>query len=459
MLKKLLPIALLLTTGTCAAKVINFHPGHNSLQAAIDAADAGDVLILQPGSYSDGSAVEVNKTLTLRGASKAAKPVIALNSGNDIILNGTDCNRPISVTIQGIKLLSLDGQVGTNIFAKNCILAFNVLENEFVNSNIAGFAKTVKVIGNNGLNTIVNTLGSELNYIAGNKITGKIVGESSNQSYIVGNTVDCRNASTVGDSNQYEYYEFSHISSKCRSIYNKATTGFVIANKINLNIDTNLDHVNGLQIGIEVDGGNQIISSNLVEFTKLGNLAWINQPDNMSAVWGNTSGVYDIFNNIVNMDGALPKAKSENAAIHYGATSVGHVQNNIIMNATGKAVFSHHPTGNVVQVANNICFKNTTDCGTENGNLTVDPKFVDLVNYQLASDSPAINAGYDALARSDLDKTRADIGIHGGPFGFSQYQAQLQNVTNPFVYPVFDNISATDAESIAVRALAVSRLK
>jgi len=80
MLKKLLPFALLLTTGTCAAKVINFHPGHNSLQAAIDAADAGDVLILQPGSYSDGSAVEVNKTLTLRGASKAAKPVIALNS-------------------------------------------------------------------------------------------------------------------------------------------------------------------------------------------------------------------------------------------------------------------------------------------------------------------------------------------------------------------------------------------
>ncbi|HSG99394.1 MAG TPA: right-handed parallel beta-helix repeat-containing protein [candidate division Zixibacteria bacterium] len=48
-----------------------------------------------------------------------------------------------------------------------------------------------------------------------------------------------------------------------------------------------------------------------------------------------------------------------------------------------------------------------------NGNLSVDPGFVDTLSFHLAADSPARNAGSEKI--SDPDGSRSDIGLFGGP--------------------------------------------
>ena len=457
-----LSLLALFVASSVHAKVINVHPGHNSLQAAIDAADAGDILILQPGSYSDTDHVHVDKTLTIRGASQDSKPVVALSNSHSIYVQGADCNRPISVTVQGIKLVSSNGAAGTSIYSHGCISQINVFENELINTNISNrnnsSVNTAYVIGNSLTNGQIYAAGTELSYVAGNKVVGNIANYGK-QSYVVGNSINCRsyNEGHVTISSGYTYDKKGQT---CRAVYNHPTiTGYVVANQIDLHVDTQTAQTDGWKRGIELYGANQMVASNVIRFNKLNNLSWVGQAKSYVGIWADQAGVYDVFNNIVDMDTGIPAGTEGKAAIHFGATAVGHAQNNIVQNSPNDAIKSWHPTGNVVQIANNICFNNATNCGTDNGNVTSNPLFVDHVNYVLASGSPGINAGYNSLSRADLDKSRADIGIHGGPFGYSQYQAQLQNVTKPFVYPVFNNVNATDANTVAVRALAVSRLK
>jgi hypothetical protein len=52
-------------------------------------------------------------------------------------------------------------------------------------------------------------------------------------------------------------------------------------------------------------------------------------------------------------------------------------------------------------------------------NLDVDPKFENALddNYRLKSISTLVNAGDPAAAYNDVDGTRNDLGIFGGPAG------------------------------------------
>jgi hypothetical protein len=50
------------------------------------------------------------------------------------------------------------------------------------------------------------------------------------------------------------------------------------------------------------------------------------------------------------------------------------------------------------------------------GNLSVDPRFGEDRNYDLAQGSPCINRGDPDVAHQDLDATRNDIGYTGGPY-------------------------------------------
>jgi hypothetical protein len=58
-------------------------------------------------------------------------------------------------------------------------------------------------------------------------------------------------------------------------------------------------------------------------------------------------------------------------------------------------------------------YRDMPDYSDRNGNLTVDPKFVNLDSLTLALDSPLINKGNPAI--SDPDGSPSDIGLTGGP--------------------------------------------
>ena len=58
-------------------------------------------------------------------------------------------------------------------------------------------------------------------------------------------------------------------------------------------------------------------------------------------------------------------------------------------------------------------YRDIWDQSDLNGNLSVDPKFKGDGIFILNSDSPAINAGHPKT--SDIDGSRSDIGLYGGP--------------------------------------------
>jgi hypothetical protein len=136
--------------------------------------------------------------------------------------------------------------------------------------------------------------------------------------------------------------------------------------------------------------------------------------------------------------------------------TTGDVFGNIIYNFPYKAISATNTTA----VANNLCFNNGTNCEPVNGNLNADPKFVDLVDFQLASDSPAVNAGPPDFTFADLDRTRNDMGAHGGPWNITQYDAQRNpNNLAPYVYPLFKASSSFSGGNLDIHALGVARLR
>ena len=58
-------------------------------------------------------------------------------------------------------------------------------------------------------------------------------------------------------------------------------------------------------------------------------------------------------------------------------------------------------------------YRDMPDPSDSNGNLKIDPKFVDTDSFFLAPDSPLINKGNPLL--SDPDGSPSDIGLYGGP--------------------------------------------
>jgi hypothetical protein len=60
-------------------------------------------------------------------------------------------------------------------------------------------------------------------------------------------------------------------------------------------------------------------------------------------------------------------------------------------------------------------YKEVWDQTGINGNLSVDPLFVSDSVFILQEGSPAINVGHPEV--SDIDGSRSDIGLYGGPQG------------------------------------------
>jgi len=164
-----------------------------------------------------------------------------------------------------------------------------------------------------------------------------------------------------------------------------------------------------------------------------------------SAGGGNTVEVHDsstvtAMNNIIR-DGS---ADNHNAAFYVrGAASLSAL-NNILFNYSGQPWYSDRGfifeanRSTVSQISSNIgyaiqdeflygsfnyinAFNNLSATGSGGGvylasHLTTDPAFVDTTNFVLGPTSPARNAGDPDPRFNDIDGTRNDMGIYGGPF-------------------------------------------
>lgn len=92
-----------------------------------------------------------------------------------------------------------------------------------------------------------------------------------------------------------------------------------------------------------------------------------------------------------------------------------YVFNSVISGNNG---YPLHIIGSTAYFADHCCaYGNTYNSLSGEGNLLVDPQFVDPVagNYHLQPGSPCIDAGRPGTAYEDCDGTRNDMGVYGGP--------------------------------------------
>lgn len=100
-----------------------------SLQAAIDAAQAGDILMLAPGTYQGN--IIVNKPLTLQGPSNRQAVLLGEREGRTVWVQAEDVQiRQITVRNSGLSLPDMDAGIFLDKPAHNALIENNdILDN------------------------------------------------------------------------------------------------------------------------------------------------------------------------------------------------------------------------------------------------------------------------------------------------------------------------------------------
>lgn len=136
--------ALSLTGATAMAEELLVEPGPGALAAAIAEAQAGDVLLLEPGHYSGG--VVIDRQVTLSGKPGAVVDGAGVGTVITVAAPGVTVNGLI-VTGSGADASTLDSGIKLLKGADGAVVADNVLKDNLVGVDVHG-AKNARVRGN-----------------------------------------------------------------------------------------------------------------------------------------------------------------------------------------------------------------------------------------------------------------------------------------------------------------------
>ncbi len=403
------------------AEDIVVEPGPGTLQAAIEGAADGDVLILTEGAYTGN--LLIDRSLTIRAQSRSELAYVGQGTAT---VDGAG----IHVTLQG---LTFDTTLNVDNGAE-----VNVLENRFLSGKsldvsdyeTAGGDGSLAIIGNRLDGGSISSLRADDAYVAGNTLLNGMIRADRGPAWIVGNEV------------RYSGSSLTPVLDLAGS-YGEVK---VLANRVYHTSSTNnyyLSHV----YAIKTTHPNALIA---------GNLLWLRSTNSNHYQHGiHASGFAQIQNNLIYWGGGTSHNASNPAAIY---APVGRIAGNIVHNFYGKAFSGNAAT------TNNLCYGSYTasTCGSaDDGNLTnTDPLFADTTDFLLAEGSPAIDAGPEAPYFADLDRTRNDLGPYGGPWSIGQYDAQrAQDYLAPYVYPLFKANASIAGGQMQIQALGVARLR
>lgn len=447
-----LALTLLISTNV-TAKTILVYPGNGTLQAAIDNASGGDVLLLRKGNYlSSAKRINVNKSVTLRPENVVERPNITVP-----LYIGGECST--SILIQQLIITS-----GITSDGMACANQVAIVQNEFIDSYVSfskHIFKKLFIIGNdleesyivsNGYSyTRDGYTGIELVYIAANNISGGYItntdwgGWIPKATFVVGNKI----IPSIVESNEFQF-----------GISNKGINNYTIGNYVELGISRNSSNY---VYGIFTHGTNDIstytkvAANNVVKLVPLGNSSgdWSVEREIVGIVNNHSNNSFlFVQNNLITFADDMPELAEGSGGIYLGHT--GAAYNNIIVNFPGEAVYDQ--SNELYEVNYNLCYQNGTNCGDDRDNLNIAPLYNET-DYTPLSGSPLIDGGFELVQYNDLDGTRNDIGVHGGPYGYAQYQAQLEDSDKPYVFPIFGVTQPDEPNSVAVSVLAVARMK
>jgi parallel beta-helix repeat protein len=111
-----------------------------SIQAAVNAAQAGDTIVVAAGTYHEQ--VNVNKTLTLEGAQAGVDA--RSRSGPESIVDGNNGTTPFEISANNVTLdgFTVQGQTNANVFGAGVYITPGVsgtqLDNDIIQNNMVG---------------------------------------------------------------------------------------------------------------------------------------------------------------------------------------------------------------------------------------------------------------------------------------------------------------------------------
>lgn len=417
-----------LTLSTFAAEII-VEPGIGTLYEAYDNAAAGDTLLLKPGSYhfdSDNQRIYAEKPIHIKGMASRDDVSIEKYSSQACFIGSSAAAAVVEVTVENLTL--------------NCSVAFDYGKQfnliNVVSSYSQSFGSSVEnvlILGGNFSNYF--SISSNNSIVAGSIFTERFkVDTNANNAKVLGNLFSSTGrfygfGNSAGTSNNYAPIQ---LGAKIISFYGNTvenwlpedsaevlTSGIVSLSSFNADIRNNRFHI------AQENNPDYSLSSNKDNYYK--------------AIYSTfESGSLTIENNVFHT-GSTYKAcddiDSQNCSTIY-VKSNAKIRNNIFSGAEYRAVgFESQENENLSLISNNIFFGSSVTY-EDRGNLSADPLFADD-QYRLTAESPAIDAGVDAVLLKDVDGTRSDIGVYGGLFPINQFDVQLEvDRTEPYLYPL-----------------------
>ncbi len=158
-------------------------------------------------------------------------------------------------------------------------------------------------------------------------------------------------------------------------------------------------------------------SSETVNFTGANNLI-TNCPTAINFSCGSNFAVYvcQYTNNVIFNSTTASATYTGNAAL---PGSTFNFYSNILSTNTGNISFADDIWDN------NCLFNSGTVPSPGTGNITSNPLLTNpsAGNFTLQGGSPCINTGYLAFIYTDIDKTRNDMGVYGGPYTLTNFSS------------------------------------
>ena len=336
-------LASIVFVGTASAATLTVDDSggadYTSIQAAIDAASAGDVIEVNSGTYFEN--VNVNKQLTLRGVDTGSgKPVVdALDTGSAITLsadgiflegfkttNGSSYQYPISYA--GIYLRSNNNIIKNNIAYSNRVsgigLSFssnNTFSGNIVTGNQFGFR-----LHSSSNNSISENNASKNSY-------GIYLQSSSNNNVIIDNSVYSSTYDGIGmmDSNYNQFINNTANRNNIGMSIGRSSNNVLIDNTVDSNYN-----VLGIGICLCSSSDNNTVIQNTVSNNKQGIQIYSSRNNTVSnnKVTGNDYGIFpyvsgnnniynNYFNNINNIRFILTTGNNWNIDLIEGTNVAG----------------------------------------------------------------------------------------------------------------------------------------
>jgi len=356
-----------------------------SIQAKIDAASSGDTVAIFGGSYTEN--LTISKDVRLQ-----------LVAGQNVTLAG-------NITFSGLNNaytfgnFNFGGQSDKAITINNC--------KSFTLSSVKSSIGNIVITGSNCYANVFNsTLGS-----------GAIT--VSDQA-----TADFARCTVTGD--------VTVSSTVKRATFSRCT----VTEAIDSSAITTCVAYSTLRFFRQRGNGMAYLIGNTINernYSVNGGMTWTIEAFDSSRIF--------LKNNIIRQ-GSSGNYRSNEEAIRISSLAQLEALNNIIYDYTdgyygwGRAIRLEGSTGSLISsnigytiqnefvigpFANNSATYNLSQTGESGGvllqnRLNADPAFVDTTDFVLGSTSPARNAGDPDPRFNDIDGTRNDMGIYGGPF-------------------------------------------